>query len=424
MMQGTKSRTVALTFAMLVPFGLLHAFVLAEICIAITDLLFLAEAFRRRDFAWARQPWFIAALAWWLWLVACSLPLPRLGLVGAGWYVAFAFALVIIRLIVFTAALQTWLFTTAAARRFAWLLLGLSCLWIGLESWQQYLSGHNIFGNPRWGDGALTGPFWKPRAGVLFGHLLFIALTPPAAVLVARRESLVRLAGGLLLCFGVITAVLIGQRMGVAFCVLGDITAALLIPRLRRPAMIALLAGGVTLAVTPIISPPTHGKLVGETATNMGHFTQSPYGELYTRALVMGLASPWHGWGYNGFRAFCTEPRFAAGLPALGIDPTRLALGACNLHPHNFYLQAFEESGAPGLALFVLLNLVWLATLLPGLRQNPDPLRVGLFIGVLTYVWPLASTDEFPTLYEPGWLFFILGLAMAATDRSAKRLLF
>jgi O-antigen ligase len=412
-------RNIGLAFALLVPFGLLHAFVFAEICIAITDILFLAESFRNRSFAWAREPWFIAAMAWWLWLLVCSLPI----LGSAGWHVSFAFALVIIRFILFTAALQSWLFTTETARRIAWLLLAVSCLWIGVESWQQFLTGHNIFGDTRFRDGALTGPFWKPRAGALFGHLLFIAMSPPAALLLARREMVWRLAGGGLMSLGIITSVLIGQRMGLAFSVLGDVAAALLIPRLRLSAMVALVAGGITLVATPVISPPTHGKLVGETATNMDNFTQSPYGELFSRAMAMGVQSPWHGWGYNGFRAFCPQDRFAAGVPMLGIPSTQFALGACNLHPHNFYLQAFEESGVPGLALFVAMNLAWVVALMRGLRQSADPLRVGLFIGVLTYVWPLASTDDFPTLYEPGWLFFILGLALALHAQSKKQIL-
>ena len=199
--------------------------------------------------------------------------------------------------------------------------------------------------------------------------------------------------------------------MGTAFMILGALAAAAFLPRLRRPVAAALLAAGLTLLATPIISPPTHAKLVGETSKNLTHFSRSPYGEIYTRAAVMGLDSPWRGWGYNGFRTFCPAPQFDAGLPALGIAPTSTAMFACNLHPHNFYLQAFEESGFPGLALFTLMNLLWLVALRP--KPARDPVLVGLFIGVLTYAWPIASTDAFPTLYEPGWLFVILGLGLA-----------
>jgi O-antigen ligase len=397
-------RRISLAAAFLVPFGLLHAFLLAEIGMFVVDVLFIATMLQTRQCGWARQPWFVVAMVWWVWLLICSLPL----LHSAGWAISFVQAFVIIRFFLFTAALQSWLLTTNRARRIAFLLLAASCVWIGLEAWQQFFTGHNIFGDTRWPDGALTGPFWKPRAGALFGHLLFVVL--PVAAILVRREA----AAAALLALGLATSVLIGQRMGTAFAILGDIVMAFHLPKLRRPAVAALLIAGAVLLATPLISPPTHAKLIGETAQNMGNFAQSPYGELFTRALAMGLASPWHGWGYNGFRIFCPAPQFSTGFPAFGIAPTNLALAACNLHPHNYYLQALTDAGFPGLVLFIALNLLWLAALGRGLRRNPVPLRVGLFIGVLTYAWPFASMDAFPTLYEPGWLFFILGLGLAA----------
>ena len=352
-------------------------------------------------------------LLWWAWLCLCSLPLPGVGLPTAGWLESFVQAAVILRLILFAAALQTWLLTTPAARRALWLTLALSCLWIGLESWQQYLTGRNIFGNHRWGDGALTGPFWKPRAGAPYAHLLFTALLPPAIALITRPRLDARLTGAALAILGVVTSVLIGQRMSTALTMLGLLTAALFIPQLRRIAAIAVAIAILVVLATPIISPPTYAKLVGETARNLSHFALSPYGQLYTRATVMGLQSPWHGWGFNGFRAFCPQPRFATGIPALNLAPTQLSLGACNLHPHNFYAQALTDSGFPGLALFIALAITWLTTLARHLWRHPAPLRVGTFIGVLTFVWPLASTDSVSAFYMAGWLFLLLGLGLA-----------
>jgi O-antigen ligase len=403
------ARPAALCIALAVPLGLLHAFVLAEICIAITDLLFVAEMARTRNVEWAKQPWFAVAILWWAWTIFCSGPYFK----TAGFTLSFLEALVIIRLILFTVALQSWLLTTANARRAAWLVLALSCLWIGVESWQQYITGRNIFGDPRWGDGSLTGPFWKPRAGQLYAHLLFTALLPPVLALFARPGRFWQVAGVALAILGVVTSILIGQRMGTLLTGLGLATAALFIPQLRRAALLAAVIAVIVLVATPYISPPTYGKLVGETSRNISHFWLSPYGELFTRATVMGLQSPWHGWGYNGFRAFCPEPQFGGGLPALGIASTSLALAACNLHPQNYYIQAFCEAGFPGLILFVLMNLIWLQKLFSGLWRSKNPLRVGLFIGVLTYSWPLASTDAFPALYMLGWFFLLLGLGLA-----------
>jgi O-antigen ligase len=404
-----------------VPFGLLHAFVLAEICIGIVDVLFLAWVIRAGRWRVCGQFWFVAALAWWAWLLLCSLPLPGIGLHGAGWVVSFGFALVIIRFLVFALALQSWLLTTPALRTWLWIVIAMSCLWIGLESWQQYLSGQNIFGDRRWGDGALTGPFWKPRAGDLYGHLLFVALVPVTAWLLARAHRAARVAGYALTMIGAVTAVLIGQRMGTAFALLGGLTAAVFLPRLRLAVFASVAAAAVVLLATPVISPPTHAKLVGETAVNIGHFSRSPYGELFARAATMGFASPVVGYGYNAFRVDCAAPKFDGGVPAFHIPATSVAENACNLHPHNYYLQAFEEAGVPGLALFILMNGFLLLPFLRSLSQTRDVHVVAVFTGVLGYVWPVASTDAFPTLYEPGWFFLLLGLGLAMTAQAGIR---
>jgi hypothetical protein len=418
-MRPDKLRGVALITTLLVPLGLLHAFVLAEICVGLTDVLFLANAALQRDIRWLRRPWFILAMVWWFWLVLCSTPLPIAGFGTAG-MTGLAESLVIIRLILFAAALQNWLLTTPGARRAAWTMLALSGLWIAVESWQQYLTGHNMLGYPRWGDGSLTGPFWKPRAGDLYAHLLFIGLLPPVMALLARPSRWARAGGMALALFGVVTAVLIGQRMCVAFTGLGLVVAAIYLPRLRIPMLVALLVSAAVLIATPIISPATHGKLVGETQRNFHHFTQSPYGEIFTVAANMGVQSPWHGWGYRSYRVECLQPRFNTGLPALGIGPTQAGLGACNLHPQNFYIQSFSDAGYPGLILFTAMMLYWSWIAARGLWRNPDPVRVGLLIGVINYTWPIASTDEFPAFYMLGWFFFFVGLALAGADIAPK----
>jgi hypothetical protein len=408
-MPRDRLRDAALWAVLLVPVGLLHAWVLAELGIAVTDVMFLVAMVRARDAAWLRRPWMVAALAWWGWLMICSLPVHAL---PVPWQLGIAEAVVVGRLLLFTAALEHWVLRDPPARLLLWWALALSCLWIGVECWQQYFTGTNMFGDRRFGDGSLTGPFVKPRAGQLYAHLLYIAMLPPVVALFGRGRS-GAMWGGALAVLGVVTSVLIGQRMGLCLTGLGLVVAALFIAPLRRVAVLAAMLGGAVLVATPYISPPTHAKLVGETARNMHHFWQSPYGELYTRAAVMGLQSPIRGWGYNGFRELCPLPRFDDGLPALGIPPTSVALAACNLHPQNYYVQAFADAGWPGLGLFVALVLVWSWELGRGLWRRPEPLRVGLFIGLLSFTWPLASTDEFPTLYMLGWMFLLLGLGLA-----------
>src|SRR5271166_3710487 len=142
-MRAERLRQIALVAALLVPLGLLHSFVLAEICIGVVDVLFLADCARRRDFAWARQGWVVLALLWWVWLLLCSTPLPLAGFGSAGWGLGFVQVLVIIR------------------------------------------------------------------------QLLYPALLPPVLALLTRPGRAARLGGLALAMLGVLTSVLIGQRMGV-----------------------------------------------------------------------------------------------------------------------------------------------------------------------------------------------------------------
>ena len=71
---------IALIAVLLTPLLLLHAHGIAEGTIAVAGLCFLARSALARDWAWLRTGWWRVGLAWWGWLVVCSLPVPALGL--------------------------------------------------------------------------------------------------------------------------------------------------------------------------------------------------------------------------------------------------------------------------------------------------------------------------------------------------------
>lgn len=405
-------RTLARVSALLLPICLMYTRTGAEIAMGTVDICFLVHSARSRDWRWLRSPWVVIAACWWVWTMIASLPVPALGLGPGGWS-SFAQAFVIFRLLLLAVALGSWVLDTPRDRTWFWLVLALCEFWIFLESWQQQLTGTNIFGDHRWGDHSLTGPFWAPRAGPPYSHLLFLSLLPVIGALLARPGLRNRIAAGLIGVLGFVTVVLIGQRMPFLLAGLGLIVTALAFRPVRLPAVVL---GALVLLAIPalrVISPPSFDKLVLETARQVPHFAKSPYGELYTRATVMIEQAPGHGYGFNGFKRFCPESRFDRGLPALGIGPTSLSRGACNIHPHNFYLQAGVDSGLLGIALFAAMNLAWMITLGRSLVRRLEPLRLGVFIGVLTYAWPLASTDNFVVLPMAGWLFVMLGLGLA-----------
>ena len=135
------------------------------------------------------------------------------------------------------------------------------------------------------------------------------------------------------------------------------------------------------------------------------------------RAVAIVQAHPVTGRGFDGFRTACADPAYFQGWR--GDDGGGAAI--CVQHPHNFYLQAAVEGGAPGLLLFSAVALAWLRSLGCGLWRGADPLRAGLFVAALLHLWPVASTSAFTSMPLSGWFFLLLGLGLAEAGAYMQR---
>lgn len=404
---GLPLRRSALALTLALPLALLYARSVADIMLTTVGLLFLIESKRSGRWSWVRRPWVGVAFVFWIWMIVCT--------VWSGGVHAVAEAVFVVRILVYVAALESWVLAEAPARRWLSWVFSATALWIGFECWQQYLTGTNIMGDPRWLDGALTGPFYKPRAGGSFLMVFFPGIAPGLVILLKRSGALARAGGLALLLLAVATMLLIGQRMPALLMLLGLCLSALLIRRFRLPIAIAIGAGAVLVALTPIISPPTYAKLVVHFAHQMEHFARSSYGQLFVRAAVMVRDHPLLGLGFDGFRDNCANPLYFRGLPGLGIpDAWNGGLRGCNLHPHNYYLFIASSAGLIGLALFVTLVVLWLGRMAWGLHPDADTLRAMLFIASAVALWPIASNTSLFTLSNAGWLFTTVGWALAA----------
>jgi O-antigen ligase len=376
--------------------------------VCLIDVGFLAVCWRTSDFGWVRRSWVIVAGLIWGWqLLSSALHGP---------VHSFGEALVMVRFFVLVAALEGWVLRGARSRWALFAAFALLAGWTVIEVWQQYLTGVNINGYPRWPDGALTGPFYKPRAGEVFLLVALLGLLPLVLMgLRAGRAWVVGAVGLLLLTVG--TMILIGQRMPNLLLWLGLVFTGCLERRFRLPLLIALGAAVVALAALPLISPPTWNKLVLHFIAQISHFAASPYGQLYTRATVMIAAHPLTGFGFEGFKDFCGDPAYFKGLPAIGVPAaTNGGVAACNLHPHNYYLQLGTMGGLPALGLFLGLVILWLRAVLGGLARR-GAVGAMLCVTVAVMFWPIASTSALFTPDTAGWVFLITGWALAATHQ-------
>jgi O-antigen ligase len=403
------ARRAAIACLLALPFFLFYGRAIADSLIVLIDVAFIAVSWRTRDFAWARQGWVVVAgVIWAIQLVSSVIHGP--------WH-SVAEALVMVRFFLLVAALQCWVLIGPRARQALWFVFVSLAGWTVLQVWQQYLTGTNVNGFARWPDGSLTGPFYKPRAGEILLLVALPGLLPGVLMGLRSNVRLRRIAAVALLVITVATMILIGQRMPNLLLLLGLLLTACIERRFRLPLLGALCAAGLAVAALPIMSPPTWNKLVLHFIAQMSHFAASPYGELYTRAAVMIQAHPLLGIGFEGFKDFCGNPSYFHGLPALGLpDAINGGLQGCNLHPHNFYLQVGTMGGLPALLLFTVLLGLWATQLLRAnlLRCGPVPKMLAVTAAVI--FWPLASTSSLFTPDTGGWVFLIMGWALAYAE--------
>lgn len=412
--RATDAAACGLT--LLLPVFLVHLRVGSEIGFDVVGALFLIRSALGRQWLWVRRDWVVVGLVWWAWTVACTVIAVWTSQSGGWGHVAQA--LLSGRFLVFAAALEQWVLRDQRVRR--WLLASFSAvtLYVAGQTLLQFATGRNLFGDPRWAEGELTGPFRGPKAAPTFIRVVFPALLPAISRVGASANILRRMAAGGILVASVAVIVLIGQRMPVLLMGLGLLVTGLLMPKVRGSVVVAVVAAGMLIGASAVIAPPTFYRLVTKFSRQIESFPDSPYGQITARALAMAEQHPWTGLGFNGFQANCEAPRYQHGWhwPENPADDGGGA-AMCVTHPHSFYLQALTDAGFPGLLGFSLLVVLWLRRLSAGLLQAPDPLRVGLFVAAFIQVWPISTTSPLVSLPMGGWFFLVLGFGLAAANR-------
>ena len=319
---------------------------------------FLLRSALTREWHWCRQGFVWPPLVWWGWLVLCSLP--RQVPVPAEATASFTQALLAIRFPVAAFALAFWTLQESWTRTWCRRLIVACVLYLGGQMLLQAVTGHNLFGNPRFGDGTLTGPYDKPRASAPFALLglptaLFVGALLGQGASRSWQKTLVT-GVALLPVLGLL--VLAGQRMSLATFLLGTAVCALVLPSLRRPALALLFASPALIGLLALVSPDAFGHLVTKTRSQLTHFGSSPYGQIYNRAAVMIEAHPVMGLGDDAFRQYCRSEVFLKPGPS-HLQPDGGGVSVCVQHSHNHGLETAANSGFPGAILFVTMIGSW-----------------------------------------------------------------
>lgn len=388
------SRHVLLLLVVALPFFLIHVRPAAEIVIAALAIFAIARILIHREWRELRRVWLVLALAYWAWIVASTIVMAT-GLRELG------LALAWVRFPLAALAAAVWIITSPTTRAMVLWSLALACLWITLEVWLQLLVGRGVSGPSADIDGILTGPFTWARAG----PFLVIALWP--ALLVAHawltQHGRFGLPASLMLIFlALATLVVIGQRMPVLQAIAVIALAAAILPSLRIPALVGILAGCGILALTPILAPEAFRRLLVEMPAQIAAFPGGPYGEVW------------------GFWIDATMPQLWTGLGHLGWDNAVCPNGSTGCHPHSHYLQAFVEGGLPGFALFLGMSLALMTHAIRVTVKDPSPWRIGTCLALVAAGLAIPALKAMTFITQIGLIVMLVGLVLSRNQPVAS----
>lgn len=332
------------------PFLLVFYRTIADITVVFVGVIFIFISYQQKDWRWLKNSWVKFNLLFWLYLLLLNSPLSATPLNS------FLYGLFYIRWPLFACALAYWLFMNESRKtQFIYALCAV-CAFIIFDSVWQYFAGTDLFGNTKWAENRLSGPFKAPIPGITILRVFFIALF---ALLISRYFKSITASFWMLISLmftGVLFMMMTGERMAFMLFLLAC-TCIMIGFWIERKVKKMNILVGISIIVFSAValilfSPATAERSIYSIASKVGHFWQSDYGLVFSAAIEVWKESPIFGNGLHSYRQACEQMGL---LASWGMQ--------CS-HPHNLYLHLAAETGIIGLMLFMLaLAQIYLAAL-------------------------------------------------------------
>lgn len=401
--QSPWANRLLLFAVMLLPVAVVFKRVPAEIAVGLTVLIALFIAVRRQDFSWLSQAWVYAAAALSIILLALSPFSLNPGYSALSAILAFRWP-------IFAAAL-IWLFSRRPDTLIWFERAMLAVIvFIILDTFWQYASGHDVFGHAAPGPTRLSGPFDHPLVGTFTDRIWFIGLAVVWFATLRWRELWALLAIAAMSAIGALFLFLTGERgalltflMGSGLVILGVMVHH---RRWRLPLIGLLVVFGIVVGTVAVTQKEMVQRSVDSTIHTIEHLDDTVYGLNFMSALAEFRAHPWTGVGARQFMEYCNNylPTYKAQYPKFGFKTS------CVIHPHNFYTGMLAEGGIFSFMAFVVMVLLLFATLIRDSLRQGIPMQA--YFGsalLLTTFWPLQSSME----YFNGWTAAVIWTGVA-----------
>lgn len=374
-------RSTALHLAFLIPALLIVGRAAADIGLSLIAAMFLLHIARQRPTAIFQTFEVKCLLVFWLLLVLSNC----LQVQQAD---AILKSLAYARFLLFYMALRFWLYVDQRSIRNASLwALPVIALTV-FDGWWQYmdgmssLSGHHVQGSDQ---NRLTGPLTHPN----LGNYLYKIMLPALVIwwaLGSRHKVFQALALGIGAA-GFILIPLSGER-SVTLMLLVMMSSFIFLVMFGGRQYRAYVCMAAVLFASAIAALSTQPVIVERASlfiSQLGHFWQTPYGQLFHASYLLWSQHMLLGIGLDNFYQQCAE-FMASGLIAY-----------CDIHSHNTYIQLLVSVGLLGAAALcaMLLHVLWLSWQHYRLSYNEGQLIAAAQLAMLAgFLFPAVVTQS------------------------------
>ncbi len=403
----------------LIPFFLITGPFLSDLSVSLISLLFISYCFKKKNFSYFRNKYFLIFIIFWGYLIINSL-------INNFNFDSLKISLFYFRYGVFVVAIAAMLNFNHKFIRYFFYCIFFCFFSLIMDGFYEYFFGQNIFGwsNPEtsrissfFGDEYILGSYLSRLWPIFFGISI---------IYFKEKEKLFFL---FILIFILSEALIFlsGDRTAFFNINLSAIFVILFSQKLLKLRLITLLSSIFLLIIISFINPTAKQRVIDQTLQQMNivnveyreqkglYIFSKEHTHHYITAYKMYLNNKILGVGVKNFRKFCSKEEYIE---------SQLS---CASHPHNTYVQILSETGIIGF-IFLLTALIFfgvnilkhLILKIKGKHYFTD-FEICILSGIAIYLWPFIPTGN----VFSNWLniALILNLPFLIWSREQKKLI-
>lgn len=389
---STKEKYIFYNFPIvlfcLIPFFLITGSLLSDLAISLIGIFFLVYCFKKKNFDFFKNKYFIFFLFFWSYLIFNSLIINSdlESLKISFFYIRYGiFVIAILSLINFDPKILKYFYFSI-----------LICFTIlTLDGFYQYFTDKNILGwetsgrvSSFFGEEKILGSYLSRLWPIFFGLTLFFF---------KKKDKLYLLIVPIFILSEVLIF-LSGDRSAFFYINLSTFFVLLLTHKLFKLRLTVLLMSIFLITIISFINPTAKERFIDTTINQMNlnlnnvkkiYIFSEMHHNYYISGLKMFLDNKLFGVGVKNFQNSCNKPKYYVNNKPY-----------CNTHPHNTYIQVLAEIGIVGsLFLFIVLFyfcksfLKHLILKFRGVYFFSD-LQICFLSGIAIYLWPFIPTGN------------------------------